>query len=570
MNILLVNYWPVPRTGGITRHLQVLQEGLRALGHRVDVLAPAPGEAELYRTRYLYLTDGSRAVDKEPIVRWLQGKVIPFYQQLLPQASGPVSSREVNRYTFELASSLFDLGEYDIIHAHDLITARAMARIRPVGVPLVATIHGSLTAEQLLAGSLQQGTPLWAYVAAEERLGSTCADRTLVPTEWMKRFLTDRHQLPPNALRVVPYGLRWETVAGNAENEPVSSPLRDGRQVILCLARMTAEKGHLNLLASLALLKHERTDFTCWLAGDGGLRRSIEARTRELGLEDTVVFLGDRRDVPNLLALADIVVLPSLHDNMPYAVVEAQLAGKPVVASRVGGLPEMVEDGVTGLLVPANDASALAGQLNELLSNDAKREQLGRQAAAWGRPHWDPGRMIQDVLAVYHEARHAARPRVHHLLAEREGPEATPLQPGVFGPALAGEQPEPSVWQEILAHLPSDYVIPDRSLLAALAPEVAREQLVRLALAAVPPGYQVPDPAFCAEMLKWSLEPDGGQSPPPAPEPTRQQRGQVKRVRVVRRRPPQRPRQAPAVKRRPLQRSGRRREAPSRPRRPKR
>jgi glycosyltransferase involved in cell wall biosynthesis len=123
-------------------------------------------------------------------------------------------------------------------------------------------------------------------------------------------------------------------------------------------------------------------DVTFLIAGDGSLRESLEALTRELGVERHVRFLGFRDDVPILLGVLDVLVIPSLTEGFPLSLVEGMAAGCPIVATQVGGMPEVTRDGDGVLFVPAEDPKAIAGATVRLLRNSALAETLGQRAVA--------------------------------------------------------------------------------------------------------------------------------------------------------------------------------------------
>ncbi|MHB9144095.1 MAG: glycosyltransferase family 4 protein [Symbiobacteriia bacterium] len=396
MKVLLATYWRLPHVGGINSYVTVLRAGLESLGHQVDVLAHGP------ERQYFYLTDGSRKVGKAAIKGPVSRRVEALYRQRLPGATPTVRQSEAERYTFELAASSFNLRRYGVIHAQDVIAARALSRVRPHGVPLVATIHSPLVREHLLGGP--EARINREYMAAGERLGLLSADRVLVPSLWLKKVLEHDYALPVGTVTTVYCGLDIGAFLKQAAESPRSLPDRRNRKVILCPARQTLAKGQGYLLSALGLLARRRKDFVCWLAGDGPTRRSLERQARELGLGDRLVFLGARGDVPALLTVSDIVVLPSLIEGgAPYAVQEAQTAGKPVVASCVGGLPEVIQDGVTGLLVQPRDPRMLAQALERLLTDQSLRHALGSQAQMRARINWDSRRMTAETVAHYRE-----------------------------------------------------------------------------------------------------------------------------------------------------------------------
>lgn len=164
-------------------------------------------------------------------------------------------------------------------------------------------------------------------------------------------------------------------------------PVRKGRLDplrLLCVASLTDYKGHRHLLDALALLATRGHAVTCALVGDGPLRAQLEAQVRALGLEASVQLLGRRAapEVRQLLVDCDVFVLPSVRtsdgimEGIPVALMEALASGRPAVASRLSGIPELVEDGVTGLLVPPGDPVALADALQRLAMHDELRAAL--------------------------------------------------------------------------------------------------------------------------------------------------------------------------------------------------
>jgi glycosyltransferase involved in cell wall biosynthesis len=170
-----------------------------------------------------------------------------------------------------------------------------------------------------------------------------------------------------------------------SERAPEDRPPR-----MITVASLEPKKGIDHLLRALGILSDTRPDFALDLVGDGPHREEYEELARRLGIEDRVVFHGAslQAEVVRLMRGADVLVMPSLTENLPLAIIEAMACGLPVVASRVGGIPEMVDD-QTGVLVPPADAAALAGALVELLSRrgDYSSELIAELARSrWSLP----------------------------------------------------------------------------------------------------------------------------------------------------------------------------------------
>jgi len=156
--------------------------------------------------------------------------------------------------------------------------------------------------------------------------------------------------------------------------------------VIASVGRLSQEKGHRHLFEALAAARPSIPKVTCLMAGDGPLRDTLVAQVRALGLEKVCRFLGDVADVESVLAAADVMVLPSIFEGMPNALLEAMAMGCPVIATAVGGSKELVRPGETGLLVPPRDTASLASALE--------------QFALSFRDHGGMRRRIRDIAAA--------------------------------------------------------------------------------------------------------------------------------------------------------------------------
>ncbi|MGE5591801.1 MAG: glycosyltransferase family 4 protein [Bacillota bacterium] len=398
MRVLLATFSYLPNTTGIDRYIRILEKGLRSLSHQVDILALEPGR------HTISLSGEELGGDVSRLRRQVRAGVDRFYRRRVPGAEPWVVLREAERYFFELSLALCDLTRYDVLHAQDTTAARALARLRLPGQPLVASLHAYRAGRSRLdKGPRQQVRRVTRYLELEEKLGASAPDRVLFPSLWLMTLFSDHYVLDPQSLRHVPYGLDLDDFRLSGLPRPPEAEAANGRKVLLCPARLAPEKGQTHLLATLALLAKRRRDFVCWFAGDGPSRAALEAEARRLRLKERAVFLGSRTDMPALMAAADVVVVPSVQDNLPFVVMEAQAAGKAVVASRTGGIPEMVDGGRSGLLVSPGDEHELAGALALLLDNPDLTSSLGRQARIRAARRWDGARMVSDILGIYQE-----------------------------------------------------------------------------------------------------------------------------------------------------------------------
>ncbi len=205
-----------------------------------------------------------------------------------------------------------------------------------------------------------------------ERAAARVTHRIVALTEGDLRDHLDAGIASRERFTIIPSGVNLERCRRTAP------PHRGGPDVTLgFLARLVEVKAPLDLLEALARLAPAHPDVHLIMVGDGPLRPAVEERIQTLGLQDRVELTGRLEDPVPALHRFDVFVLPSHNEGMGRAAVEAMAAGLPVVASRVGGVPDVVQDGQTGLLVPPGDPEALAAALDRLLQDEALRMAMG-------------------------------------------------------------------------------------------------------------------------------------------------------------------------------------------------
>ncbi|MFB5761704.1 glycosyltransferase family 4 protein [Paenibacillus medicaginis] len=401
MNILLATYWPIPHLGGVWPFMLQVKRRLEQLGHTVDLFGNGPDSPKYY------IVNQERELSKEFILPMLQRKLNENANPLLNMDPW-VRNVELDRYCLELSAAYFGLDHYDIIHAQDVISALAMSRVKSKHTALVANVHGSLASEVILLLQRNQDpgyreSPVWKYYWALEHYGSAAADVTITSTTWMKNILMQNFSVPEQQISTFQYGLDtdqfWSICAQGTD---LTAP--PGKKVIICPARLVYIKGLHFLISALQLLNQRRSDWVCWIVGEGDKKEDLMKQAIQAGVDGNVVFLGHRSDIPALLQQADIFVHPSIQDNQPFSVMEAQVSGLPVVVSNAGGLPEMVQHEVTGLVSPVGDVNMLASHLEFLLAHDEVRAHMGAAAKAWGTEYWSMDLMIGNLLKVYQKA----------------------------------------------------------------------------------------------------------------------------------------------------------------------
>lgn len=226
-------------------------------------------------------------------------------------------------------------------------------------------------------------------------------ERYLAVSQADRAWLLDAG-LPDSRIAVLHNGIDVERFAGadraaarRASRLPAEAP------ILLVPARLHPQKRHVDLLAALAHLAPRLPDLQVLCAGDGPLRDRLEALARSAGLDDRVRFLGHREDLPTLLAAADLVVLPSRIEGLPLAILEAQASGRAVLATAVGGLPELIQDGRTGRLVPPGRPAALADAIASLLSDRPALEAMGARARAQARRRFRIQDQVRQLENLY-------------------------------------------------------------------------------------------------------------------------------------------------------------------------
>jgi L-malate glycosyltransferase len=373
--------------GGAEKQIVLLARGLHARGVRVAVLVMftgGPREEELHAVGVRVVRLGFRYMSTGGAIR---------------EAAGLAKARVVARVVWGLcAAGVHNLGclarlvfllrreRPDVLHAfllHSYIVTAPAAKLARVPV-FVAGLRG-------LSDRRRDRTVLQALGRAATR----AADLVIANADAVAAEAHEFGGVPAQKIVVVYNGIP----EGAFVNTPPAS-LTTTAPVILCVANLFAYKGHRYLLEAVAHLRDRGADCTLVLIGDGPERTTLEALARGLGID--VRFLGFRTDVDRWLSRADVSVLPSLTEGMSNAVMEAMAAGKPTVATDVGGTAELLRD--RGVLVPPADADALADALELVLGDDALAARLGAAARAWCHRHLRVDAMVARHVGIYGDA----------------------------------------------------------------------------------------------------------------------------------------------------------------------
>ena len=319
-----------------------------------------------------------------PIGEEIEKTGVPFHVfHLDPGVRRPLHVLEIQRRLRELKP--------DIVHTF-LLTASLYGRLAAIlaGVPIVIGTEVNI---------YENKRP---HHALAERLLMRGTDRVVVSAESVRDFYIKQVHAAPAKVDVIYNAVDFSQLQTTTSREALraSVGVPAGAPLAGIIARLTEQKAHRYLFEAMASTPGlEATHLL--VVGDGELRDELRAMSERLGLSARVHFLGGRRDLGDLLAAIDVFVMPSLWEGLPLSMVLAMGAGLPVVATRVAGIPEVVQDGTTGLLVPPADAPAFGAALARLIADPGLRQEMGAAASAFVRPRFGIDGYVASVSDLY-------------------------------------------------------------------------------------------------------------------------------------------------------------------------
>jgi glycosyltransferase involved in cell wall biosynthesis len=285
----------------------------------------------------------------------------------------------------------------DVVHAHmprASVPGSVLARL--AGVPVVVSHeHGSW-----LDGKI-------ARPFLDRNVVGRMSTVVLAVSEWDRRQLIDRERMPPGLIRVFPNAIPAPAEGGAASLDGIEVP--PGTAVIGAVGRLYEEKGYDCLIRAVALLKERSHAVVCLIAGIGPEEQQLRQMAATLGVGSEVRMIGHRDDVLELVRAFDVAVLPSRREGSPLALIEYMALGAPVVATAVGGVPELITDGEHGLLVPPRDPHALANAIQRLLDDRRLAARLGNAAHERQRAEHDLDAAVAKLERLYVELASRAR-----------------------------------------------------------------------------------------------------------------------------------------------------------------
>ncbi len=229
------------------------------------------------------------------------------------------------------------------------------------------------------------------------------ADRYITVSGAVRQVLIG-DKVPPERIRVVHSGIDTGRFPNIKEN-PLKAAfgIRNGAPVVGNIAHMVDHKGQKYLIDAIPLILEKRPDARFFIVGDGPLMKRLSRRAQSLGLEGRLFLPGFKSNVAAFLDMFNVFVMPSVMEGLGTSVLDALACGKPVVATRTGGIPEMIEHGRTGLLVQPRDPGELANGVLDLICNPAKAARLGREGKKAVEKQFSVDAVIDKTLDVYYE-----------------------------------------------------------------------------------------------------------------------------------------------------------------------
>jgi glycosyltransferase involved in cell wall biosynthesis len=376
--------------GGVQIHIRDLTAALQAQGHSATVVTGGSG----------------------PFLDQLRAQNTPVI--VLRHLALPIKPVRDLRALFEIRAVLKEL-QPELVAAHSS-KAGVLTRVAgaSLGVPVVLTAHG---------WNFTPGIPRVeaAVYRRIERFAGRFTTKIITVSEFDRRLALQAGLVPEDRAVTVHNGIPDSPRALRAD--PGRTPPR-----LVMVARFSSQKDHGTLLRALAGLQGHRWELD--LVGDGPLMRQMELLAGTLGLGPRVRFLGQRMDVDEILATAQVSILATNWEGLPLSILEAMRAGLPVVASSAGGIEEAVRDQETGYVVPRGDVEFLRGRIERLLTDPALRVRLGASGRARYEQLFTLDRFVTNTLAVYrdilasksHIPRHPQEDSLRHdFRAEKTG-----------------------------------------------------------------------------------------------------------------------------------------------------
>lgn len=284
----------------------------------------------------------------------------------------------------------------DIVHTHIRLAdwyGRVSAKLAKVPF-IFTTVHN--------ADYWRKERKYFAY-ALIDKLTMALNTQIIAVSQAVKEFIIKWQKIDADKISVILNGtvIQKYSNASGGEGLKESLGLNEDKIIVGAVGRLVKQKALHDLLHAAQQILSSRSDIQLLIVGQGPLEHKLKDLAAALKIEDSVIFTGFKTDIPQLLGLMDIFAMPSLYEGLGVAVIEAMMAGKPVVATEVIGLTELVIDQETGILVPPSDPQALAKAISTLMDSQDLRENMGKRGQERAFKHFSIERMVKDLLNFY-------------------------------------------------------------------------------------------------------------------------------------------------------------------------
>ena len=366
----ILHFLSFPFRGGVEEHALSVLIALRNYGFAPFVAAPAP----LLKIM-------------EP--EWAEFGV----RSVAIEMSSPLDWRGA-----AMLAAMLKRERIDLVHCHMAsATLCALPAARISGAMIIETCHGR---EFWREGKRVKGS-FWV-----DRQASRFVDKYIAVSHAAAGHLNQVKGIPVDKIVVIHNGRDLTRLMPPTPEQTAEARAELGlhnQPTVLLLGRLAKEKGHALLIEALKMLDSRWPSLIAIFAGIGPLEAQIRALCDAAGMTDRVRFLGYRQDLQRVLAVADLVVLPSMSEGLPLAAVEALAAARPIVATEVGGTPEVVQNDQTGLLVPPGNPAALAEAMDRVLSDPGLALRLGTSGRTFVERHFDVRTQVERTVALYRD-----------------------------------------------------------------------------------------------------------------------------------------------------------------------
>ncbi len=350
--------------GGAENHVITLVTALRQMDIGVSVVCPRPGP----------LVDALTALGVQPhLIEMVRPAPNDEYELSLPALG-------------ELAALMERLDPH-VVHSH----------LYP------AFLHASLAGQLSRIPALLTTAHTLVVRPGDAVLTRLTDTRVIAVSQAAKRLLV-QGGVSSRAITVIPNGIEpryFEDESASAAVARRELGIPDGSPVIGTIARLSAEKGHRELLQIARAVLDRKPEATFLIVGTGPLADELQSEAAKLGIANRVIFTGARRDVTTLNHLIDVFLLPSHEEALPLAVVEAMAAARPIVASNVGGVPEVVVDGETGRMFDPDDRAGFVEAVVQLIERPELRRQYGERGRQRASAEFRVDRMVGRTMRHY-------------------------------------------------------------------------------------------------------------------------------------------------------------------------